>query len=418
MKHALVMSLQSTVKLSLLRCFASVLCILLCFCMQVTAKLAALCVGTLQQPDARLVPLPCRALCTWLTKAIAAMQASPGSHLAAAVRQQLQSSQLLQHLGPAMDAAAAQLTDAAAVLAAAVATTGSTTVDFTTSQDIITQLRIVQGLDGCCNVLLDTFRRAGRALSPTVQFTIAAALPAVPAAARLTLCVLKTHSMLQQQAHAAQPRGNCWVHMLHCWPLKVLLTMAEDLGRDGMLPSLPGTDEMLLSPDLVTCLAIALLVTVVGVDTSSGGDGTTAATTAAAGSSNGLTSRTGRQQRQHRQQQQQPLLWQAGSDSTSSGSDLSNGVRLDSLTPLSCSLFDVLGVTKEAVLQLASLADGEGLTTKLELDTLASAYMRVLKYQVSDSGPHSVGCSISVISVNGWLELFEPHRYRCNFDLI
>ena len=30
----------------------------------------------------------------------------------------------------------------------------------------------------------------------------------------------------------------------------------------------------------------------------------------------------------------------------------------------------------------------------------------------------SVGCSFSVISVNGWHELFEPHSYRCNIDLI
>jgi hypothetical protein len=28
--------------------------------------------------------------------------------------------------------------------------------------------------------------------------------------------------------------------------------------------------------------------------------------------------------------------------------------------------------------------------------------------------PLLVGCSISVISVNGWHELFEPHSYRCN----
>jgi hypothetical protein len=46
-------------------------------------------------------------------------------------------------------------------------------------------------------------------------------------------------------------------------------------------------------------------------------------------------------------------------------------------------LFDVLGVTKEAVLQLASLAHAEGLTTKLEVNTLVAAYIRVLKYQVS-----------------------------------
>ena len=30
----------------------------------------------------------------------------------------------------------------------------------------------------------------------------------------------------------------------------------------------------------------------------------------------------------------------------------------------------------------------------------------------------SVGLAISVISVNGWHELFELHSYRCNIDLI
>ena len=30
--------------------------------------------------------------------------------------------------------------------------------------------------------------------------------------------------------------------------------------------------------------------------------------------------------------------------------------------------------------------------------------------------PLTVGYSISVISVNGWHELFEPHSYRCNTD--
>jgi hypothetical protein len=28
----------------------------------------------------------------------------------------------------------------------------------------------------------------------------------------------------------------------------------------------------------------------------------------------------------------------------------------------------------------------------------------------------SVSCSISVISVDGWHELFQPHSYRCDID--
>jgi hypothetical protein len=93
----------------------------------VTAKLAALFTKVLQQPDApkHALPVAYAVLNTWLVGAVATMQASPGSRAAAAVRQHLQESQLLQHLGPAMDAAAARLTAAVAALAAATAADSS-----------------------------------------------------------------------------------------------------------------------------------------------------------------------------------------------------------------------------------------------------------------------------------------------------
>src|SRR5690349_7715715 len=99
------------------------LCCCLCCCMQVTGKLARLCVQALQQPLEKGVTLSiaCGALNAWLEKAAAPMRASPGSRAAAAVRQQLQESGLLQHLGPGMDAAAARLTAAVDKLAAALA---------------------------------------------------------------------------------------------------------------------------------------------------------------------------------------------------------------------------------------------------------------------------------------------------------
>lgn len=76
---------------------------------------------------------------------------------------------------------------------------------------------------------------------------------------------------------------------------------------------------------------------------------------------------------------------QKARSSSSSGlsSGLSSGARLGSLTPLSCSLFDVLGVSKETVLHLARLVTPTAITTSGSLPTLATAYKSLLKYQVS-----------------------------------
>lgn len=77
---------------------------------QVTGKIAALCVRCLQQPEPLGVALGMAfaALDVWLTKAVTAIAASPASQAAAAVRQQLQDSGLLQHLGAGMDAVKAE----------------------------------------------------------------------------------------------------------------------------------------------------------------------------------------------------------------------------------------------------------------------------------------------------------------------
>jgi hypothetical protein len=68
---------------------------------------------------------------------------------------------------------------------------------------------------------------------------------------------------------------------------------------------------------------------------------------------------------------------------SSRGSGLSSGVRMDSLTPLSCGLFDILGVTKETAVELAAFAEYDGLTTLAHLETLLEIYRTVLKHQVS-----------------------------------
>jgi hypothetical protein len=62
-------------------------------------------------------------------------------------------------------------------------------------------------------------------------------------------------------------------------------------------------------------------------------------------------------------------------------------VWLDSvLTPLSCSVFDILGVTKETALQLALQAEHDGCTTPASLDTVLQVYRIVLNHQVRQYG--------------------------------
>lgn len=142
------------------------------------------------------------------------------------------------------------------------------------------------------------------------------------------------------------------------------------------LQSTPAGRELLLSHDFLSCLAFVLVVTVLGLwlDTSSDGQtGASAIPAVSSSSAAGVGSSTG----SGRQQQ-----GQAGS-SSSSGDSISSSVRLDSVAPLSCSLFDVLGVTKETVVQAARLAGSEGLVTVAEMETLGLAYGCVLKFQVS-----------------------------------
>lgn len=53
------------------------------------------------------------------------------------------------------------------------------------------------------------------------------------------------------------------------------------------------------------------------------------------------------------------------------------------MTPLSCGLFGILGVTKETALQAAQVLKSEGVTALPDVAALASDYIGVLKYQVS-----------------------------------
>jgi hypothetical protein len=349
---------------------------------QVTARLAGLCVQAMQQPHAlgHVQPLALNALNAWLTIAEAASKASLQSHAAATVRQQLQESGLLQHLGPGMDAAAAHLTAAVAAVADVATATagggsssGSTTAVSSTSQlgspQQLSYRVIVAGC--CCDLLSATFQRVSCVLSQTGCFTLEAALLAAPAAAaRLALTGLQACSRFQQ----LQPVGGSGDPLLTglirtSSLLAAALTRAGDL--PGMLQSCPGAKELLLSPDLLPCLAAMSVVAVLGLDMRSDGGASAAATPAGTSSSSGMGSSMGPHLPGGQQQQQQQQ--QAGS----------SGVLLDSLTPLSCSLFDILGVTKETVLQAGGMAKSERLTKLSDLHSLLLSTVSVLKFQVS-----------------------------------
>ncbi len=128
--------------------------------MQVTRKLAAVAIKALQEPHATVMlwSLACTALNVWLLKVVNAMRASPGVHPWVAVREQLQESRLLQHLGAGMDAAAGRLTTAVTafeVAAPAAAIADSTGACTSTRSDSIWRLwEQLSLVDYCCSVLL------------------------------------------------------------------------------------------------------------------------------------------------------------------------------------------------------------------------------------------------------------------------
>jgi hypothetical protein len=367
--------------------------------MQVTAKLAGVCVQALELPcnspsdEIRHTPIMAfTSLNLWLDTAVATMRGSLGSRAAAAVRQQLQDSGLLQHLGPAMDAAAARLTAAVAALAAASSgSSGTSTALPSTTQRDSMQLLVscVEKADKLCGLLLEACQLTSSVLSQQARFSFEPALAAAPAAMRLILTGFQACSKLQllwQQNRQLLPPlvckvaafGSSFLRRFCCIGLVLPVVVFND-----SLQSSPAGRALLLSPDYVSCLAIVLAVTVLGLWLDAGSDdGRAGATAPAARSSSapGVGSSTGARRRQQQQQ--------AGG-SNGSGSSSGNGgrvrcsLRLDSVAPLSCSLFDTLGVTKETVLQAARLAKAERLASVREVESLAMVYGCVLQYQVS-----------------------------------
>jgi hypothetical protein len=397
--------------------------------MQVTAKLAAQCLQALQQQQhgasarSDLTAITFNALTLWLTKAADAMQASPGSHAAAAVRQQLQDSALLQHLGPAMDAAAAQLTTAVAALeAAAAAHCSSGAVAYTavgetafTQLDDLIWLLPTRSADTYCALLLSAFKKGSLVLSllsPTVDISIQVIQPAAPAAVHLIYAILTAHGRLsqlsQQQQQLLLPQAVCDFcgepGKALIMVSEVMLVLASALRGDvpRMLQSCPAADSLLLMREFGACLAIMSLAALLALDTSSSSSSNS--------SSSGVHRSTGSRRRASRRVQQQQRQASRGGDG--SGSGLGAGVRMGSLSPLSRSLFGLLGVSPETMVQLAVQMKSEGDATVRTMGVYMERCRGILKYQVkavavvracitssSSSRPcHAMPCSALVAS--------------------
>jgi hypothetical protein len=244
--------------------------------MQVTAKLAALYVQGLQQQQTQSPVLSAtfQALHTWLVKANPLVINSPQSNAAAAVRQQLQESQLLQHLGTTMDAAAARLQDAAAASLSAT-TSGSSSSGGSSSstggscsieQGSIPEATLYMiGETHHSSCLLKIFLLVNCPLSPSGTYSIEAVLPAVPAATRLMHSVFQTYHIrpqLQLFSRSNDPLPDvCSVLLALAW--------AIDGDVQRTLQSCPEASKLLLLPELLSCLAVMLVATVLGLHTRS-----------------------------------------------------------------------------------------------------------------------------------------------------
>jgi hypothetical protein len=273
-----------------------------------------------------------------------------------------------------MDAAAARLTAAVEALAAAItsSTSSSSTGVPSTTQEDVRQLALgVMLADTSCGILLLTLDPANSGLSRTGLFDDHISLPAAPAAVRLSLAVCQAQGKLQQlsQHPLLQPHsditGACSKAVRAVPNLVLALAAGVEGGVSEALQAYPAARELVQMQELVSCVAVVLVAAALGLGASRD-DG--AAGIPAASSSSAPV----------RQQQQQEA-------SSSSSGSLSIGMRLDSLTPLSCSLFDVLGVTKETVLHLARLITPNAVTTSGTFPTMTAAYKYLLTYQVSGS---------------------------------
>jgi hypothetical protein len=394
-------------------CF-SCLTVLVCCCLQVTKRLAALYAKAMQQADAtsRLPLMACCALEMWLNSVKHLAQGSNVSSVAASVQRQLHDSNLMQHLEAGMKVAVAQLTAAVSAVAAAAASTrtsGSTLVPNQArqvrTQQLAMSVTVEDSVIGYCSCLLNCFFRSGCMLGPAAGelVNIQRILPAAPAAARLILSLFQTHSQLQQ----LQPGGGNiseLVKALRMTPEVVgILSTAVVYAAPGTLQSDSTANELLQSPEFLSCLAVMVVVTVLGLDTScADGASTQTGPMPAHGSNKGMQSRTGLQDNSAQQ---------AEETASSNCSGVINGMRLDSLTALSRSWFDIQGISVETILQTALLVKSDKSTSLTTARILVTCYRSVLEHQV---GRYDVPMMQWLCSV---LQLLEEGRHTAHIQV-
>ena len=424
---------------------------------QVMHQLGTLCIQAHHQKTAAATKhMTASVLGLWMLKTQQFLNPS----LNRLARQQLQESGLLQNLPAILADAADTLTEAAAAAAAAALeevalsssssssssgssnsssnssnTSSSNTSSHSSSRSsrsrssnssstssstcVQSSAEKVLNTIGITHRLLNVYVRACSLLSSRTDqcFSLEAALPAAPAAVRLILATIQTCSRIRQVAGREGSPSPVFLaaddtairerstQALVCAHL-VMLELAEAVlmhSSKGTLLSLSGANELLLCPELMSCLAIMVLVTLLGTDTwtkkgacSSKGPKRVAGP---AGSGSGSSSSSsGRQTTTTQSLSQQPAAsagyHQAGSSSSSSsavisGSNssssvrLANGVSLDSLTPLSRGLFGLLSVDLAIVLDAARVALWGATCDPTSFGWLVDTYCFVMEYQVS-----------------------------------
>lgn len=416
--------------------------------MQVTRRIVALCIqahqqGTTTQVQSNIASI----LHKWLQGP--AFDAPAESHLAVSSRQQLQDSGLLQHMTALLTDASDRLTaaGAAAFAAPAISSASNLLSPDQAACDAMHDLLYAVGLAGK-GILIHTALRFTS--FSTSRLSLEAVLPSAPAAVRLSLAIYQTCSRVQElvgreDSHVAVlllAKGRDYqqdsIHAMGYVICSVLQFAVAMHNHSSSLHSVTGAHELLLCPELIPSLASTVLVAVLGVDTGTGqASGSVGATRDAvrpasssrrnAGSTSSTASCSSRDGAegssrirvvsQARGASQQLIFQgtldellqsavgaagstgphQAGSTSSATSitsGTLGNGVSLDSLTPLSCRLLDLLGVNKDILMQAArGAADVCPQLSKYLLEEGAFiCVMRtvcdVLEYQVSCKQPH------------------------------
>jgi hypothetical protein len=371
-------------------------------------KLVALCVQAQQQHAPVTTQLyTAAALGKWLKLVDTTRLAS---RLQASVWRQLQESGLLQHLAVSMADAADELS----VMTECSASCGngsSSGSDSSTSTgaDWASECRPNLVLSHA-QALLSNYSKTCSLLIPAGVscLSLDVALPAAPAAARLSLAVLRACSRQQLQfgGHfkvvAAQSAHNCTI--VNALVLESDFDTVSSV--EGACQRTPGLRELLLSPDLVPCLAISIVVDLLELSSALGSDAvasTTSGNRAAAGSTSGGSSNSRRAGpspttdalRNHRGSGRssaaaQPACGLAGSGSGSSQGSSKPGpqdssVSLASLTPLAASLFDLLGVDHVTFMLAATtmtVFEEDNSRCVERCSRLLAVYSQVTAYQV------------------------------------